>query len=96
MNKLKEKGNYQNYDAHYVPVVPANASNAHEMNYFPCKPNQKHVYREVVVFDVMVCLPRYFVKLQQIPVKSPLLLNPKPSEEKKRSGETADRKKPEY
>ena len=37
MNKLQGKGNYQNYDAHIVPVVPADGSNPRELNYFPCE-----------------------------------------------------------
>ena len=38
MHKLTGKGNYQNYDAHIVPVVPADASNPLELDYFPCEP----------------------------------------------------------
>jgi hypothetical protein len=37
MNKLQGKGNYQNYDAHIVPVIPADSSNPRELNYFPCE-----------------------------------------------------------
>jgi hypothetical protein len=37
MTKLQGKGNYQNYDAHIVPVVPADSSNPRELNYFPCE-----------------------------------------------------------
>jgi hypothetical protein len=35
MNKLQGKGNYQNYDAHIVPVIHADSSNPRELNYFP-------------------------------------------------------------
>ncbi len=64
MNKLKGKGNHQNYDAHFIPVVPSNPHNQNEVNYFPCKPNEPHKYTEVVVFESSSCLPRYLVELQ--------------------------------
>lgn len=38
MLNLLGKGNYQNYDAHVVPVVPKDAANPHELNYYPCEP----------------------------------------------------------
>ncbi len=45
MAKLQGKGNYQNYDAHIVPVVPADSSNPRELNYFPCEePALLHPY----------------------------------------------------
>ena len=80
MGKLTEKGNYQNYDAHFVPVVPK-TSNPNESSYFPCKPNQKHTYTEVVVFDSAACLPRYLVQLQPILTKTlpPAKQRPLPS-----------------
>lgn len=71
MPKLTEKGNYQNYDAHFIPVAPANPTNPYEVNYFPCKPNQKHQYTEVVVFEKSQCLPRYLVELQPNLPKEP-------------------------
>ena len=37
MDKLQGRGNYQNYDAHIVPVLPADSSNPRELNYFPCE-----------------------------------------------------------
>ncbi len=64
MSKLTGKGNYQNYDAHFVPVVPQNPNNSNEVNYFPCKPNQKNAYTELVTFESASCLPRYLVELQ--------------------------------
>jgi energy-coupling factor transporter ATP-binding protein EcfA2 len=64
MNKLIGKGNYQNYDATFAPVVPHNPKNPNEMNYFPTKPGQLHQYVEVVVFESTQCLPRYKVTLQ--------------------------------
>jgi hypothetical protein len=45
MNKLQGKGNYQNYDAHIVPVIPADNSNPRELNYFPCEaPSLSHPF----------------------------------------------------
>lgn len=68
MGKLTGKANYQNYDAHFVPVVPK-TSNPNESTYFPAKPQQKHTYTEVVVFESAACLPRYVVELQAILTK---------------------------
>ena len=63
MNTLAGGANYQNYDAHFVPVVPV-SNNPKETTYYPTKPKQKHTYTEVVVFDSSQCLPRYLVELQ--------------------------------
>ncbi len=63
MQKLIGKGNYQNYDAHYVPVYPISAS-PHEKCYMPIKRHQTPKYTEVVVFDSAACLPRYIVELE--------------------------------
>jgi SidE phosphodiesterase (PDE) domain/Poly(ADP-ribose) polymerase catalytic domain len=73
MAKLMGKASYQNYDAHFVPVVPA-SNKPNEVNYFPAKPNQKHTYTELVVFDPNQCLPRYLVQLQPALPKNPLNL----------------------
>ena len=64
INKLAEKGNYQNYDAHFVPVTPKDPNDKNEVNYYPCKPNQKNTYTELVTFESSSCLPRYLVELQ--------------------------------
>jgi hypothetical protein len=64
MAKLTEKGNYGNYDAHFIPVVAKNPNNAQAMSYYPTKPNQNHTYTEMVVFESAQCLPRYLVELQ--------------------------------
>ncbi len=69
MAKLAEKGSYKNYDAHFIPVVPASADPM-ETSYFPTKPKQKPTYTEVVVFDSAQCLPRYVVKLQKVLLNS--------------------------
>ena len=45
MAKLQGRGNYQNYDAHIVPVIPADNSNPRELNYFPCEaPSLSHPF----------------------------------------------------
>lgn len=64
MSKLTGKGNYQNYDAHFIPVVPKNPCDQYEVSYLPCRPNQKPVYRELVTFESASCLPRYLVELR--------------------------------
>ncbi len=38
MLELVGKGNYQNYDAHVVPVIPNDVFDPHELNYYPCEP----------------------------------------------------------
>lgn len=71
MDKLTGKANYQNYDAHFVPVVPKDPNNPTEDVYLPCNPNQNHSYIEVVVFEKAQCLPRYLVHLQPTLPKTP-------------------------
>lgn len=69
MAKLTNKANYANYDAHFVPVVPA-SNHPDEVNYFPTKKNQKPKYHELVVFDSAQCIPRYIVHLSKnVPMK---------------------------
>lgn len=65
MQKLEEKGNFGNYDAHFVPVVPKNPNNPDEVNYYPTSPQQKAQYHEMVVFESTQCLPQYLVVLQK-------------------------------
>jgi hypothetical protein len=63
MKKLTGRANYQNYDAHIVPVVPEHLSDD-SASYIPCKPGEVPRYTEMVVFDRTQCLPRYLVELQ--------------------------------
>ncbi|MCE3237379.1 MAG: hypothetical protein K0R24_360 [Gammaproteobacteria bacterium] len=65
MPKLAERGNYANYDAHYIPVRPRDPANPNEVNYYPCGINQKPTYHELVVFNLMACMPRYLVQLKK-------------------------------
>ncbi len=62
--------NYSNYDAHFVPVVPAHPLNPNETDYYPTKHNQPHTYTELVVSQTAACLPRYLVELQPTLVKA--------------------------
>jgi hypothetical protein len=64
MPKLRGLNYYDNYDTHFVPVVPKDPNNLLEKIYYPTKPNQLAVYHEVVVFQQSQCLPRYLVTLQ--------------------------------
>jgi Poly(ADP-ribose) polymerase catalytic domain/FG-GAP repeat len=64
IEKLRGKHNYQNYDAHFIPVKPANLTNEREVNYLPCRPQDTAKYHELVVFQKSQCLPRYLVELQ--------------------------------
>ncbi len=82
--ELEGKGNYDNYDAHFVPVAPRNPDNPNETVYYPCKTIDEHQYTEMVVFDSAALLPRYLVELQPewLGLKSPSLpvvMSPKPA-----------------
>lgn len=68
---MEGRGNFANYDSHFIPVVPANPANPNETVYLPTKPNQKAVYHELVVFDAQQCLPRFVVTLQADLISSP-------------------------
>jgi len=71
MKKLEGKGNFSNYDAHFVPVVPRNPYNPNEEVYFPTKPDDHHQFTELVVFQSAACLPRYLVKVRKTLLQSP-------------------------
>jgi len=65
MDRLRGKANYENYDAHFIPVVPQDPDNPYENTYWPRKPGDNYVYNEIVVFETAACLPRYLVELKQ-------------------------------
>lgn len=61
-NEMAGKGNYQNYDAHFIPVF----SPQHPCSiYHACTAAQQHQYTEVVVFDSAQVFPRFIVELQK-------------------------------
>jgi hypothetical protein len=82
MDKLQGKGNYQNYDAHIVPVVPADGGNPRELNYFPCEaaslspPFPGFTYMELVLFESAQVLPCFVVHLSRSRIPRPLLPAP--------------------
>jgi len=59
---LFEKGNYDNYDTHFVPVY--NPTHPHGPNYNACTSDQVPQYSELAVFEPAQMLPRYMVELQ--------------------------------
>lgn len=75
MKGLSGKGNKENYDAHFAPVIPrdGNISNTTSI-YHACKPNQQHQYFEIVLFESTRCLPRYVFELQPSMPKEPSML----------------------
>jgi hypothetical protein len=63
---LQGKGNYGNYDAHFIPVIPMNLGNPYEATYNACKTTADvPVYREMVSFESFSFLPRFLVILKQ-------------------------------
>lgn len=64
---LEEKNHFENYDAHFIPVVPRDPKKPDEVEYDACRPDQpNHKYTEVVVFDKGQCLPAYRVTLKEV------------------------------
>ena len=68
---LEGKGNYQNYDAHVIPVKPA-SSHPDEVSFYECQPQDQAKYWEVAVFAPTQCLPRYLVTVGRPGVARPL------------------------
>jgi len=83
MPKLRAKNNYKQYDAHFVPVVPASNS-PNEISYYPTKPGEQYVYNELALFQSAGCLPWGIIHLQATLLKSP---------SEKSSGEAHDNQK---
>jgi TPR repeat protein len=63
MKKLQGKGAYQNYNAHYTPVVSVDPANSQCMEYYPCLAGQEPAWDELVVFKNSQTLPRFWVEL---------------------------------
>jgi len=62
MTKLKGKGNYSNYDSHFVPVISSTGkTNYNTSIYFPVKDDgsEEPQYDEIVVFQDSQIIPRY-------------------------------------
>jgi len=67
MDKLKEKGNHQNHDAHFIPIVPRSAHDFYETVYFPCQSQyQDAVFHELAVFESAAALPRCLVAVAPV------------------------------
>jgi len=61
-DNLLGTANFQNYDAHFVPVFSPNHPTT---NYHACNEGEVHQYTELVVFDSSQVIPRYVVELQK-------------------------------
>ena len=57
---LMGKSNYQNYDAHFAPVVPRTQL-PQEVNFDACQPGQTPKYHELVVFQQHQIIPMFIV-----------------------------------
>ena len=71
MKILEGKGAYQNYNAHYIPVVSTNPKDPDCIYYYPCYKDQQPAWDELVVFQRSQTLPRFWVELS---VDTPALL----------------------
>ncbi len=63
MKMLEGKGAYQNYSAHYIPVVSVDPKNPSCMEYYPCPPDTQPAWDEFVVFQRPHTLVRFWVEL---------------------------------
>ncbi len=63
MEKLEGKEHYQNYNAHFIPVVPIRPNDPECMDFAPCYRDQSPVWDEVVVFEKAQALPRFCLEL---------------------------------
>ena len=60
---LEGKGAYQNYNAHYIPVVSVAPDNPKCMIYYPTCEDQLAAWDEIVVFQKSQTLPRFWIEL---------------------------------
>ncbi len=63
MGKLEGLHAYQNYNAHYIPVVPLNPHDPHCAAYYPCPQGVKPLVDEYVIFQKSQTLPRFWIEL---------------------------------
>ena len=64
MKKLEGYGAYQNYNAHYIPVVPIDPTHPKCAVYYPCAQSQEPVLDEIVVFQKSQALARFWIELE--------------------------------
>ena len=79
MKKIKGKGAYKTYNAHYIPVTSINPSDPYEAIYYPTKENETPHCDEFVVFNKSQTLPRFWVELEvelpYVPSDTPQCVN---------------------
>ena len=63
MIKLEGEGAYQNYNAHFIPVISTRPRQAGWTIYYPCAQGQIPAWDEIVVFDKSQTLPRFWVEM---------------------------------
>ena len=63
MTKLRGKGAYKNYNAHYIPVTSADPTDPNCPEYYPTQEGQLPTCDEYVVFQAAQTLPRFWIHL---------------------------------
>ncbi|MBS0649277.1 MAG: hypothetical protein JSS10_08660 [Verrucomicrobia bacterium] len=63
MLKLEGRMHYQNYNAHFIPVVSIRPQDPQCIEYYPCYKDQTPAWDEFVVFHTSQALPRFWVEL---------------------------------
>ncbi|MGZ6330812.1 MAG: SH3 domain-containing protein, partial [Parachlamydiaceae bacterium] len=63
MKKLGGLGAYENYNAHYIPVISIDPTNQKCAVYYPCALNQSPALDEFVVFQKSQALARFWLEL---------------------------------
>ena len=71
MKKLEGNSHYQNYNAHYIPVISIDPTNKKCKIYYPCTSEQEPSLDEIVVFYPLQTLARFWVELEVTLLKSP-------------------------
>ncbi len=71
MQKLEGLGAYENYNAHYIPVVSVNPGDETCAVYYPCTEGQQPAWDEIAVFEKSQALARFWIELQVALVRSP-------------------------
>ena len=63
MHTLEKQGAYENYNAHYIPVVSIDPKNSKCAIYYPCAQGEEPSCDELVVFHKSQTLPRFWVEI---------------------------------